>query len=992
MQWLAAEQLSLALTTYHVGGIILLGNKPDGRASVHVAAFDRSMGCWTDGQTMWLVTERMLWRLENDLADGNIDAQGYDRVFVPRVGYTIGEVDGHEVDVDAAGRPVFVNTAFSCLATIDERYNFRPLWQPAFISQLAPEDRCHLSGLAMTDGQPKYVSMHAKSDVADGWRDFRETGGLVIDVQSNQVAGEGLSMPHSPRMHDGKLWLLNSGTGHLGFIDPKSGRLDQVTFLPGYARGLSFHGNIAIVGLSKPRREHAFQGLPLEQNLQHRGAAPQCGVSVIDLESGSVLHWARIESQVEELFDVKVLPGVSCPKVLSFATPDYARQMSFELSGRLQRLTIASESEEHDPRSLINASSQPSSVMDGKTDLQTAKHHFQSGKAAQAAGEMEEAEAAFRQAIALYPDYATAHHQLGLALVTQNRFSAAKSQFQRVLSLDSQSAAAHTNLARIHAQQNQPEDAISHFRKALRLNRNYIPALVNLALLYRELYQLDHAVVLLKRAFKLDPGNVDVTLLLGEILDYFGQFTNSRTVYEQHLALAPNHEIIAMRLGMLKLRVCDWRGYDRLCERAIAVLTDFVEGRTQHTPGIYELHFLPIPPDLMSAALRRCGQEISQSVERLRSECNFTSPQTAARLRIGYASPDFAEHAVGRLLRDLFQHHNREEFEVYGYGLRPFDATDPYSQSIQEGFDRYRDLAHLSDEEAAQAIHDDGIHLLINLAGYTAFGRPKIFALRPAPIQVHWLGFPDTMGADFIQYMLADRWIAPPDSYQYYQETVIQMPQAFVGTPVAIADTKPTRSAQGLPEQGFVFGCFNTHHKIEPEVFGCWMRILQQVPASVLWLASPKDAMIVENLHRAAEDLGIDANRIIFAKKLSYEAHLSRLSLVDLGLDTLIYSAGSTAIACLNAGVPLLTKAGLTNASRMGASICAAVGLESMICQTTDSYEQKAVELAVDAEQLNQIRERLQVNQETLPLFNQAMFVSHLERTYQQLWKDFVGR
>ena len=169
IEWIASVPLSLALTTYHVGGVIMLGCKPGGQASMHVAAFDRSMGCWTNGQTLWLVTERMLWRLENDLQEGLLD-DGYDRVFVPRVGYTTGEIDGHEVAVDGDGRPVLVNTRFSCLATVDERFSFRPLWQPPFISQLAPEDRCHLSGLAVVNGQPKYVTMHARSDVADGWR------------------------------------------------------------------------------------------------------------------------------------------------------------------------------------------------------------------------------------------------------------------------------------------------------------------------------------------------------------------------------------------------------------------------------------------------------------------------------------------------------------------------------------------------------------------------------------------------------------------------------------------------------------------------------------------------------------------------------------------------------------------------------------------------------------------------------------------------------
>ncbi len=577
MQWLAAEQLSLALTTYHVGGIILLGNKPDGRASVHVAAFDRSMGCWTDGQTMWLVTERMLWRLENDLAEGQVDAQGYDRVFVPRVGYTIGEVDGHEVDVDAAGRPVFVNTAFSCLATIDERHNFRPLWQPPFISQLAPEDRCHLSGLAMADGSPKYVSMHAKSDVADGWRDFRETGGLVIDVQSNQVAGEGLSMPHSPRMHDGKLWLLNSGTGHLGFIDPQSGRLEQVTFLPGYARGLSFHGKIAIVGLSKPRREYAFQGLPLEQNLQHRGAAPQCGIVVVDLANGNVLHWARIESQVEELFDVKVLPGVSCPKVLSFATPDYARQMSFELSGRLQRWTIASQDDDSPPMDVLAAPSvKPDRQTPQATSPQQAKSLNNLGLKQREEGNLSAARNCFEQAVALDPRHVGALNNLGNTLRHDGRLEEAVETYRRALQVDPQYARAYLNLGHTLAELGRELEAGGCFRRALKIDPLFVEAGVGLGMVFKEQGRFDEAVACFEQALKLDPRCSLAFNGLGLVQRERDDLNAALACYQHALSIDPRAAAVLANLGSLLREQGQFAEALDCYDRAIAIESDCV--------------------------------------------------------------------------------------------------------------------------------------------------------------------------------------------------------------------------------------------------------------------------------------------------------------------------------------------------------------------------------------------------------------------------------
>lgn len=340
VEWLAAENLSLALSTYHVGGVILLGRKPTGDVSMHVSAFNHSMGLWTDGQTMWLATAQVLRRLENSAPPGGV-LDGFDRVFVPRVGYTTGVLDVHDVAVDADGRPVFVNTLFNCLAAADERCNFRPLWKPPFVSKLVPEDRCHLNGLAMENGRPKYVTLHGKSDVADGWRDHRDRGGLVLDVQTSEVVADGLSMPHSPRLHGGKLWLLNSGTGFVGFLDG-SGKFEPVAFIPGYARGLAFHDRYAVIGMSKPRREHAFQGLPLEKNLADRGAAPRCGLYVIETAGGAVVHWVRIESAIEELYDVAVLPGVVRPKAVSFAAPDIGHQFCYVEDGRWQHWSVAS--------------------------------------------------------------------------------------------------------------------------------------------------------------------------------------------------------------------------------------------------------------------------------------------------------------------------------------------------------------------------------------------------------------------------------------------------------------------------------------------------------------------------------------------------------------------------------------------------------------------------------------------------------------------------
>lgn len=333
--WLAEQRLSLAFTTYQAGKLFLLGLQPDGRLSVFERTFNRCLGMWSDGQTMWLSTLYQLWRLENYLRPGQTH-QGHDRLFVPQTAHTTGDLDIHDLAVDGTDRVVFVNTLFGCLATLAQRHSFQPLWQPPWQSRLAAEDRCHLNGLALEEGQPRYVSAVSRSDVTDGWRDHRRDSGVVVDTRDNRIVVEGLSMPHSPRLHQGQLWVLDSGTGFVGMVDPERGRFERITFCPGYLRGLAFaKENYAVVGLSLPRHNRTFTGLALEEELAKRQAQPRCGLQVIDVRSGDVVHWLAIEGVVHELYDVAVLPGVVRPMALGLKTDEIRRTLSVAEPGSL---------------------------------------------------------------------------------------------------------------------------------------------------------------------------------------------------------------------------------------------------------------------------------------------------------------------------------------------------------------------------------------------------------------------------------------------------------------------------------------------------------------------------------------------------------------------------------------------------------------------------------------------------------------------------------
>ena len=333
--WLREHKVSLALSTYRANRLIFLGRDDAEQLQVNECAFDRPMGMHLHGNSLWLVSRYQLWRFDNLLETGQRH-EGADRLYLPALSHTTGDVNGHELAVGPDGTPLFVNTAFSCLATVQAGCSFAPVWQPPFITQLAAEDRCHLNGLALVDGVPTWATACGPSDTPTGWRDHRASGGVVLHIPSNRIAAAGLSMPHSPRWHQGKLWLLNAGTGELGWID--GGRFVPLCFVPGFARGLAFVGGAAVVGLSKLRAPQ-FSGLALEDKLQASGMPGGCcGLRIIDLASGTILHSLDLPEPMDELFDVVALPGVR--QARAFGLQDEDIHCLVKLPGQTQLVTV----------------------------------------------------------------------------------------------------------------------------------------------------------------------------------------------------------------------------------------------------------------------------------------------------------------------------------------------------------------------------------------------------------------------------------------------------------------------------------------------------------------------------------------------------------------------------------------------------------------------------------------------------------------------------
>lgn len=323
--WLDGLKIGLAFTTYQSNRLFLIGRKPDGRLGINERLFDKPMGLYSSGNTLYMACRYQIWQLENRL-NAEENHFGCDRLYIPSVANTTGDLNVHDLVKSNVHELVFVNTDFSCIATLHPDHSFKPLWQPPFISKLVAEDRCHLNGLALQDGKPAFVTACSSTDTAAGWRDHRVAGGVVVQIATNEIVATGLSMPHSPRWRRGKLWLLNSGTGEFGYID--NGRFIPVTYCPGFVRGLAFTGDYAVVGLSKLRSK-TFAGLPLETRLAAINEVSQCGLRIIDMKSGEIVHSLHIEGVVEELFDIVVLPNVRLPRALGFQDNDIERLINF---------------------------------------------------------------------------------------------------------------------------------------------------------------------------------------------------------------------------------------------------------------------------------------------------------------------------------------------------------------------------------------------------------------------------------------------------------------------------------------------------------------------------------------------------------------------------------------------------------------------------------------------------------------------------------------
>lgn len=525
------------------------------------------------------------------------------------------------------------------------------------------------------------------------------------------------------------------------------------------------------------------------------------------------------------------------------------------------------------------------------------------------------------------------------------------------------------------------DDALQSYQRAIDLKPDYADAMINSGVLLRDLQQHVAALTRFQQVLALQPDNVMALSNAATLMTEFKRGEEAVAMLERLVQLAPEHDYA---LGMLcheKLQGCDWQGFEALSQRVI----DGVRAGRRSSKSLGLMALSDSAEDH-----QRCARLFAQQRYPAAAAPLWTGERYRHdRIRVAYVSPDLREHPVGHLMAGIFERHDKARFETTGLSLGVDDGSR-LRERMTRAFDQFIDARQMTAVQIAALLREREIDIVVDLAGYTADSRSEIFTWRPAPVQVNFLGYPGTMGLSCMDYILADRHVIPPEHWRFYDEQVVYLPDAYLppASNLQIAETTPSRADCGLPPTGVVFCSFNHDYKILPAVFAVWMRLLLQVPGSVLWLMSRSERS-QRNLRASAQAAGIDPDRLVFAQRVPrVEDHLARYRVADLFLDTHPYNAHSTAADALLAGLPVLTCSGQSFPSRVAGSLLQAAGLPELVTHTVADYEQLALALARDPDRLAALKARLVERQRDSALFDVDAFTRHLETAYLAMWRQ----
>jgi predicted O-linked N-acetylglucosamine transferase (SPINDLY family) len=630
--------------------------------------------------------------------------------------------------------------------------------------------------------------------------------------------------------------------------------------------------------------------------------------------------------------------------------------------------------------------------------------------------QLDAAEAAYRRVIELAPGIAEGHNNLGTVLKDQGRLDGALAAFDQAIALQADYAEAFYNRATVLQQLTRLEEALAAYAHAIELRQDYTDAINNAGIVLLELGRAGEAVELYRRLMERMPAHADACNNLGTALLAEGRVDEARAAFEQALAHKPDFPEAFCNLGnarrelgdlagaiaayrdALRLRPDDAGAFSQLiyhlaqacawdgCEADQEKLLDMAR-RGIRVPPFY---LLSTPASASDQLI--CAQHWATSISPPRETVFDHKPcAERERIRLGYLSGDFHQHATAQLMAELFECHDRDRFEVFAYCYGPDDHS-PMRARLTAAFDRFVDIRALSHRKAADLIHADQVDILVDLKGYTHHARPAISAYRPAPVQVSYLGYPATMGADFIDYIIVDPLVVPSSQQPLFSERLVHLPRSYQVNDRRreVADARTSRQDFGLPAEGLVLCSFNNSYKISPAFFDIWMRLLRAVPGSVLWLLEA-NPLIPGNLRFEAEKRGVDSGRLIFAPVVPPAEHLGRHRHADLFLDTLPCNAHTTASDALWAGLPVVTCCGDTFAGRVAGSLLMAIDMPELVTKSPDEYEQAALALARNPQRLIALRQKLQNNRDASALFDLPKLTGNIEAAYARMWQTWLA-
>lgn len=630
-----------------------------------------------------------------------------------------------------------------------------------------------------------------------------------------------------------------------------------------------------------------------------------------------------------------------------------------------------------------------------------------------------------QRAILIQPQSVDAHYNLGLYLFYAKRYEEAVRETDLVLSVNPHHfAALYLRGGLIAYETKLFEEALVYLKKALAVDGHEVGALNGLGLTLTQLNRSEEALAIFEKALMLYPANLillhnkcvalislkrhtEIVATLDKILliepdnvkaltakanEMVGlrRINDAIECYRKVITIDATHNLARSELLYHLLCICKW---DDLDTHLIPVLDAASRAPVGENDTIIPLigHLMPNTNlQHQHDFSYRHAQKLSNEMMSLKQKLSFPLPKSSnKKLKIGYISNDFRAHPLGQLIPEVFELHNRELFTIYAYSYGPNDKSD-MRKRIEAVVDYFIDVENDNEEVIATKINEDEINILVDLTGYSWASRTQLLVLRPAPIQVSYLGYLGTMAADFIDAIIADRFVIPAESQHYYSEKIYYLPCYQANDRQCVIAKKPSRADCGLPEDTFVFCCFNQTFKITPDVFGVWCRLLQKVPNSVLWLLA-SNRWAVENLREQLRHHHIDPDRLIFANVVPLHEHLGRLQCADLVLDTYPYNAGTTASNALWVGVPIVTYSGETFPSRMAGSLLTALEVPELITYHLDDYYQLALTLANNDEKRKAIADKIKANRDSTILFNTPFLVQHLENIYQQMWGQYLN-